>query len=527
MLSSSLRRGVLALLLLSIPSLCQAGLAPRLVRDIDETSYAGSSSPRQFGGVEFGVAFTAFGGRELWIHSDRDVDYRRVLRREEIRQLGGPFYAAREARGGWSFWLAVGHPYNSAFRAGGKPVGRLGAVYPNERWWDSPILFEAGRGSGLGLWTISINGPVELARPLPLEDGRLLRDFTPGRLKSYFIARHRTLGTALWKTDGSQAGTLAVTAPSPGRTVPAVAGVLRGRLLLAISGGEPELWWSDGSRRGLRPFLEIVHGRGAATVSAARVVNGRAFLVIDDGRQGRQLWTSDGTAAGTVPITSFAPDPLREIGIPVLRKAGRWYFIADDGAHGRELWRTDGTRQGTQLVIDLCPGPCSSDPQDLSVQDFGSSANILFIASAAEGPRALWLTDGTPQGTSRLTPPGVEATTGSQYDDYFASFFTARTADLGDELWITGGTPETTKLWVDLGLKEDSGSHPSLLGAYGNRLFFRTNAPTVGYGLWTSDGTMAGTRRIPAPQAWAGRARCPRRDEPRRAHALRGIAPRA
>jgi ELWxxDGT repeat protein len=497
MLSSSLRRGALALLiLLCVPSLCRAGLAPRLVRDIDETSYAVSSSPRQFGGVEFGVAFTAFGGRELWIHSDRDVDYRRVLRREEIRQLGGPFYAAREAGGGWSFWLAVGHPYNAVFRAGGKPVGRLGVAYPNDRWWDSPILFEAGRGSGLGLWTLSINGPVELARPLPLEDGRLLRDFTPGRLKSYFIARHRTLGTALWKTDGTQAGTLAVTAPSPGQTVPLrLAGALRGRLLLAISGGEPELWWSDGSLRGLRPFLEIVHGRGAATVSAARVVNGRAFLVIDDGRHGRQLWTSDGTAVGTVPITSFAPDPLRQIDIPLFRKAGSWYFVAADGVHGRELWRTDGTQQGTRLVIDLCPGPCGSDPRDLSLLDFGSSPGVLFTAAAPGGPRALWLTDGTPQGTSRLTPLGVEATTGIQY----ASFFSARTADLGDELWSTGGTPETTKLWVDLGLQEDSGSHPSLIGAAGDRLFFQTHAPAVGHGLWTSDGTAAGTYRIPLP----------------------------
>src|SRR5262245_13387436 len=72
MVCSSLRRGALALLLVSIPSLGQAGLTPRLVRDIDETSYAGSSTPRQFGEMEFGLAFTAFGGRELWIHSERE-----------------------------------------------------------------------------------------------------------------------------------------------------------------------------------------------------------------------------------------------------------------------------------------------------------------------------------------------------------------------------------------------------------------------------------------------------------------------
>lgn len=496
MRSSSLRRGALALILLSIPSLCQAGLTARLVRDIDEASYAGSSSPRQFAGVEHGVAFTAFGNRELWIYPEREGDFRRVLRREKIRQLQGPYYAAREAEGGWSFWLADGHPYNTVRPLGDLSVSRLGTVYPSS--WESPVLFEADQGAGRGLWTIG----RELARPLPLKDGRLARDVTPASSKSYFIARDRKLGTALWQTDGTKAGTYILTAPSPGRTVPLrLAGLLRGRLLLAISGGQPELWWSDGTRGRLRPFTEIVPGRGAATVSEARVVQGRAFLVIDDGRHGRQLWISDGTAAGTLPITSFAPDPLRQIGIPLLGRLGKarlWYFVADDGIHGRELWRTDGTRQGTRLAVDLCPGACSSDPRDLSWrEDHDRSPDVFFTAAAPEGPRALWRTNGTPQGTSRLTAPGVEATSGIQYYDRLA--FTARTAELGDELWETGGTPETTRLWVDLKLEEDSGSHPTPLGAAGDRLLFQTHSPAAGYGLWTSDGTAAGTYEVPAP----------------------------
>jgi len=34
----------------------------------------------------------------------------------------------------------------------------------------------------------------------------------------------------------------------------------------------------------------------------------------------------------------------------------RLFFEADDGIHGRELWVTDGTPEGTSLVEDLCPG---------------------------------------------------------------------------------------------------------------------------------------------------------------------------
>ncbi len=438
MLSSSLRRGALALVIFFIPSLCRAGLAPRLVRDIDETSYAGSSSPRQFAGLNHGMAFTAFEGRELWIYDNQEDVYGPALQRAEIRQLRGELYAAREAAGGWSFWRARGFPYYEAAPLSARRVGRLGAVFQDESF--GPVLFEAGEGSGLGLWTLSDQGgPVEIARPLPLEDGRLARDYLTLGSKAFFIARHRTLGTALWKSDGTAAGTSPVAAPSPGRTVSLhLAGLLREGLLLAISGGEPELWWSDGTPRGLRPFTEIVRGRRAATVTAARVVDGRAFLVVDDGRHGRQLWTSDGTAAGTLAVTRFAPDPLRQIDLPFLQLNGRWLFSADDGVHGRELWPTDGTRQGTRLVIDLCPGPCSSDPRDLSRGYLGSPRETAaFTASGLEGQRALWRTDGTPRGTSRLTPPGVEATTGLQYN----SFFAARDAAMGEEIWITDGSP--------------------------------------------------------------------------------------
>ena len=41
-------------------TVCQAGLVPRLVRDVDPASYAGSSNPRQFFSLNEGFGFTAF-----------------------------------------------------------------------------------------------------------------------------------------------------------------------------------------------------------------------------------------------------------------------------------------------------------------------------------------------------------------------------------------------------------------------------------------------------------------------------------
>jgi len=68
------------LLVLLLPHPAAAGdLVPRLVRDVDQTTYAASSSPRQISGVNHGFAFTAFGNRELWFYDGQEDAFTRGL----------------------------------------------------------------------------------------------------------------------------------------------------------------------------------------------------------------------------------------------------------------------------------------------------------------------------------------------------------------------------------------------------------------------------------------------------------------
>jgi ELWxxDGT repeat protein len=558
MLQSTLRLlrcapALLALLLLPHPA-GAGGLVPRLVRDIDRTTYAGSSSPRQASGINHGFAFTAFGNRELWVYDDRDDDFAPVLKRQEIRQVVDGIYAARAASGGWTFWAVQGFPYFQAEAITTRPIAQIGPAYRSAAYagvW----LFEGNDGKGRGLW--SLDGvrkkPVEVARPLPLPGGRLLRDMTIYRGRTFFVARDRHLGTALWATDGTAAGTNPVFAPAPGEAPRMfLAGVLKDRMLLAVSGGTPELWLSDGTPRGTRPLQEIVRGPGAAEFTDAIQLpfSSHVYFVADDGRHGKQLWVTDGTAAGTLRLTSFtAHDPFAGSPLTPAILFGHLAFFADDGVHGREIWWTDGTAAdtlllvdvcpgacgtsgqwlvtlpafdtpprperllfsaqtsghglelwatdgspaGTGLVSDLCPGPCSGDPRDASVNYFSTAGSgVSFTASTPEGERALWFSDGTPERTWRLTPPGATVTS--------LSPLAVSDADFGDEFWTTDGTPEGTHLWRDLGQEQDSGSHPNFLGAAGDRAVFSAFTPARGVRLWASDGSAAGTVPLAVPQ---------------------------
>jgi len=524
---------------------------PRLVSDVDQTTYAGSSSPRQLSGLRRGFAFTAFGNRELWFYDGQEDDFSLGLRKPEIRRLIDGVYAAREKSGGWTLWVADGWPYFHAEPITTRPLGRIGPAYQDPSGY-GVWLFEGDAGKGRGLWSLSSDpaAAVEVARPLPLPDGLLVHDMTGYRGRSFFVARDRHLGTALWATDGTAAGTSVVFAPRPGEAIPlTLAGIVRSRLLLMVSGPEPALWLSDGTPRGTHRLAEIGHGgRGAAITDAAQIpFTSRAVFVADDGRHGRQLWGTNGTAAGTRRLTSFTTaDPFS--GSPLSRTtlAGRLVSFADDGVHGREIWTTDGTPAGTHLLVDACPGacgtageilvtlslsdtqperllfsvhsagrglelwatdgtakgtgplaglcsgPCGDDPRGVSAGDFqGVGSGATFSAATPAGERALWFTGGTPETTWRLTPPGATVTSTSP--------LTVSDADFGDEFWETDGTPEGTHLWRDLGQEADSGSHPTFLGAIGERAVFSAFTPAHGVRLYTSDGTAAGTLPIRFP----------------------------
>jgi ELWxxDGT repeat protein len=252
-------------------------------------------------------------------------------------------------------------------------------------------------------------------------------------------------GQELWKSDGTEAGTVLVKDINPGSSSSSpfsltdVNGIL---YFLANNGTEGvELWKSDGTEAGTVIVKDIQMGAGSATISNMIGADNILFFTITDGSNFLDLWKSDGTEAGTVLLRN---NIISANSSPYFGNVnGTLYFTGNSAANGVELWKSDGTSAGTVLVKDINTGTSSSSPSRLC-----AVGNILYFNA----------TDGTN----------------------------------GYELWKSDGTNAGTELVEDI-LSGSDGSSPDLLVNVNGTLFFTANDGTIANGLWTSDGTEAGT----------------------------------
>jgi ELWxxDGT repeat protein len=343
----------------------------------------------------------------------------------------------------------------------------------------SPLAREAA-GRDAVLLTIIDPTPTSIFGPQSAEG------FADGLATVFFGAAGQ-----LWKTDGTVAGTVQVTAFRPfesGRVNSSVyyPTEVNGTLLF-LRYLRPVLavpWWelyrSDGTAEGTIQLATASGFLGSVTK-----VGDTFFFSASVGYLAtRALWASDGTAAGTRIVTTFDSRPHQLTGAN-----GLLFFAVSDAAAGEELWRSDGTAAGTVRVRDINPGPTGSSPQDLVAM----GGLLFFRADDGVGGLELWRSDGTEAGTVRVKDinPGPEGSgTGPLVPLDGTLFFFADGGLSGPGLWRSDGTEAGTTYVT-------AAPSASALTAVGPGLFFAVGG-VAPLDLWKSDGTAAGTALVKA-----------------------------
>jgi len=330
----------------------------------------------------------------------------------------------------------------------------------------------------------------------------------------YFSADDGVAGRELWKSDGSDAGTMRLAdifpgddgsfPPTPNSSDPLWITPCGPNVFLSAENANAnrELWIYDPTANPAVFQVKEINPTGPSNPENLFDLNGLLLFTAEDGSgfgtTGRELWRSNGTEAGTVQVADLVTGPEGSFPRQFTRFKNEVYFFAGSDGVGRELMKINGTGTTVTLVKDIAPGGLSSineENESMAVMGSGASERLYFSArNESQGGRELWTSNGTDAGTVRvkdINPTGDSLPRQITTVDKVV-FFTATDGVNGTELWRSNGTEAGTVLVRDINAGAP-GSDPQELTASGKLIFFTADNGLDGRELWTSNGTLAGT----------------------------------
>lgn len=133
-----------------------------------------------------------------------------------------------------------------------------------------------------------------------------------------------------------------------------------------------ELWRSDGTEMGTVLVKDFFPDGTASERVAPReliVVGDTLFLSAEDGQNGDQIWTSDGTMNGTELLKVINPNNSGSLPDWFARFGDEVLFVADDG-------RGASHRMETNSTSSLAPGASATITKVVNLQQAGVGARI-------------------------------------------------------------------------------------------------------------------------------------------------------
>ena len=201
---------------------------------------------------------------------------------------------------------------------------------------------------------------------------------------------------------------------------------------------------------------------------------GQSYFVNDIPTLNIQPWVTNGT--NLERFLTFSGE------VTIAGATRSLLFLSGDGpgdSDGPVMWVSRGGFGVTSIGPPLSVSPAKVAPAEVDDE--------FYYLGRDNEDEELWITDGTGNGTERLTNlqsrnefGGIKSLTA--VDNRL--FFAARNEEYGWELWRSDGTHDGTGRVADLNLGEADGEEVSIMGASGDYLYFAADDGVHGCELW-------------------------------------------
>nr|WP_198999904.1 T9SS type A sorting domain-containing protein [Flavobacterium sp. ASV13] len=221
-------------------------------------------------------------------------------------------------------------------------------------------------------------------------------DFTKFNDKIYFQVYKKDTGKELWLSDGTSGNTSILSRDlNPGNDNSMLSNglklgstILNGELYFIAKdqNSKGEIWKTNGTNEGTVKVTNFLNGR----VSKLTTVGTYIFFLIKEENSVLEVWKTDGTTSGTMLVTNIPST----VNTPSFEGKCNNTFIftsQTSGTSDSKVWRSDGTDTGTYAITENIDGNGSGRTGTSELTQYIEHNNKLYFVSRY----FLFETDGT------------------------------------------------------------------------------------------------------------------------------------